>query len=268
MLGRDVLALRTSPEPSHLRRVFSTDVAFGTLSRTRPLASRLSVPARDSDIVDRSKMVRKGEYLERAVVVPHGDSSLDALYHRGTERPSVLIVPPHPDEGSMEVPAVAEIAWALARAGHPTLRFNYPGVAGSPGAFSAAEASAAVAAASVHLQLCAVSKERPSVEADPLWLTVGGGAIIAAPRMDEARSLMMVGPPLDVWPLLKSLPNGIRAVIAECDVNREPAVEAAQQCANARIRVVVGAEPSFQKGLVELGRAVVETLKDLAGRAL
>jgi predicted alpha/beta-hydrolase family hydrolase len=77
-------------------------------------------------------MVLAGQFLERSVVV--GD--FDALYHRGTRDPPCAIAAPHPAlGGSMLSPVVAELAWALTRAGHPTMRFDYRGV-GAPGGVS------------------------------------------------------------------------------------------------------------------------------------
>src|ERR1700704_3716687 len=76
-------------------------------------------------------MVLAGQYLERSAVV----GGLDALYHRGTREPPCAIAAPHPAlGGSMVSPVVAELAWALTRAGHPTLRFDYRGVGASRGA--------------------------------------------------------------------------------------------------------------------------------------
>src|SRR2546422_11402357 len=76
-------------------------------------------------------MVLSGQYLERSVVV----GELDALYHRGTREPPCVIAAPHPAlGGSMLSPVVAELAWALTRAGHPTMRFDYRGVGASRGA--------------------------------------------------------------------------------------------------------------------------------------
>ncbi|HET9754849.1 MAG TPA: hypothetical protein VFP52_17885, partial [Myxococcales bacterium] len=75
-------------------------------------------------------MVLPGQYLERSVVV--GD--LDALYHRGERGPPCVLAAPHPAMGgSMTSPVIAELAWALTRAGHPTLRFDYRGVGASRG---------------------------------------------------------------------------------------------------------------------------------------
>src|SRR5437764_5567452 len=75
-------------------------------------------------------MVLSGQYLERSVVV----GELDALYHRGQRAPPCAIASPHPAlGGSMLSPVVAELAWALTRAGHPTMRFDYRGVGASRG---------------------------------------------------------------------------------------------------------------------------------------
>src|SRR3954466_7265194 len=78
-------------------------------------------------------MVLPGQYLERSVVI--GD--LDALYHRGRRDPPCVIASPHPAMGgSMVSPVIAELAWALSRAGHATMRFNYRGVGASHGVTS------------------------------------------------------------------------------------------------------------------------------------
>src|SRR5207253_7708684 len=75
-------------------------------------------------------MVLPGQYLERSVVV----GELDALYHRGKREPPCVLASPHPAlGGSMIAPVIAELAWALTRAGHPTLRFDYRGIGASRG---------------------------------------------------------------------------------------------------------------------------------------
>lgn len=79
-------------------------------------------------------MVLAGQYLERSVVVRSGELTLDALYHRGSREPACVLASPHPAlGGSMTAPVIAELAWALTRAGHATLRFDYRGVGASQG---------------------------------------------------------------------------------------------------------------------------------------
>src|SRR5262245_41829259 len=81
-------------------------------------------------------MVRRGEYLERAVVLEGEVGPIEGLYHRGSKRPPMLILPGDPlDGGSMEVAMIAELAYQVTRRGHPTLRINYRGVGASGGKF-------------------------------------------------------------------------------------------------------------------------------------
>jgi alpha/beta superfamily hydrolase len=77
-------------------------------------------------------VVRKGQVLERMTVIPLGDQVLEGLFHRGRNDPPVVLVPPHPSlGGNMDSAVLSELVWALARAGHSTLRFNYRGVGAS-----------------------------------------------------------------------------------------------------------------------------------------
>src|SRR5579871_5935855 len=79
-------------------------------------------------------MVLKGQFLERPALIPVGSLMLEGVWHRGQRAPPLLVLPPPPDEGGgMDHVAAAEVAWAVAHAGHPVLRFNFRGVAASQG---------------------------------------------------------------------------------------------------------------------------------------
>jgi pimeloyl-ACP methyl ester carboxylesterase len=79
-------------------------------------------------------MVAKGQFLERPALIPVDGLVLEGLWHRGPQIPSLLILSPLPEDGgSMDHVLAAELAWASAQAGHPSLRFNYRGVGGSQG---------------------------------------------------------------------------------------------------------------------------------------
>jgi hypothetical protein len=80
-------------------------------------------------------MVLKGQFLERPTLIPlDGGLVLEGVSHRGELRPGLLVLPPPPIEGSgMDHVVGAELAFAVSRHGHPTLRFNYRGVGGSQG---------------------------------------------------------------------------------------------------------------------------------------
>ncbi|MEL7370178.1 MAG: hypothetical protein AAFN74_14765 [Myxococcota bacterium] len=206
-------------------------------------------------------MVRRGEFLERSVVIPHRQATLDGLFHRGRGSSAVLIAPPHPDRGSMEVPIIAELAWALARAGHPTLRFNYPGVGASPGAFSASEALDALRSAAEHLTLSAGESDGSRL----IGAAVGWGAEVLAQFEAPWRAVLLVQPPVQVWSQFEHHDGPVAAFIAAGDVDdyRQAMHEAAAGRPRSRVVVIQDADEAFRAGLVQLGHDVVDALTAL-----
>jgi len=199
-------------------------------------------------------MVRRGEYLERAVVIP-GGPPLEGLYHRGKRAPGILIAPPHPERGGMEMALIAELAWALTRSGHATLRFNYEGVGASAGTFEPTRAGEAAARAFEHLQA--------SVPGPVAGVGVGlGGPVLAEvlgghpdalvlwvlPQLEALREFDPAGLPGGAWVVLAAgAPKALRSA-AEAWAQGHP---------RGHLITVAGADPTFTKGLVELGRAAV-----------
>src|SRR5512137_2830631 len=83
-------------------------------------------------------MVQAGQYLERPALVVAEGATLEALYHRGTRPPALLLCPPLRGPG-MDEPLLAEIAWAAARDGRAALRFQHRGRGASQTAIEVAE---------------------------------------------------------------------------------------------------------------------------------
>lgn len=201
-------------------------------------------------------MVRKGEYLERAVIIPAPHGALEGLYHRGDQAPPLLIVPMHPlEQGSMESALIAELAWAVTRRGHATLRFNYRGVGASAGRFLEEHALPNARAAAAHL--------RETCGAETLAVAgFGFGAKIARALADEdeaIETLVAVSPEPAV---LNEFRRELLVVIAESE---DPAVKEdlkarARALPNARVAVIPAADRAFVRGLVELGRVVADAL--------
>lgn len=197
------------------------------------------------------------------MVVPGGPAPIEGLFHRGARRPPLLIAPPHPGAGSMESPIVAELAWAATRAGHPTLRLNYPGVGASGGAFSSEAALDATRLAAEHLAL--------TTGAEAVALAgLGFGAEVVV-QLAAERVRAGLGPPLVVLvaPQVGIDLAGLRGagvellfVVAEGDdaARREALRGRAAELRDGRLAVIPGADPAFVRGLVELGRVVAEAL--------
>jgi uncharacterized protein len=201
-------------------------------------------------------VVRRGEYLERAVVIPGAEGALEGLYHRGRGRTGILILPPAPDEGgSMEGPIIAELAWALTRAGHPTLRFNYGGVGASAVTTRGRREDAELALA--HLSDCAPGAE--------LGLCgVGLGAALAAELGAERAfdALFLIMPDVEQLPARVEATASVVVALPQLGEAGQRAQARAWGEAAARDFRLVSiprADLGFIRGLVELGQAAAET---------
>jgi alpha/beta superfamily hydrolase len=228
-------------------------------------------------------MVLKGQFLERSVFVQSGGLVLDALFHRGTRPPACAIASPHPARGggSMVAPAVAELAWALTQAGHPTLRFDYRGVGASQGKSRQVESVDALGPLR-RIDPVGLADEVADLRAacDQLAASVGAGmplccigysfgAAVALQAAKDARiaRLVLVAPPtaLADFDPLGELRKPVLVVCAHQDplsdsraLGRllEPLGEL------GLLEVIPHADHGFRRGLPELGRSVAAWLRD------
>ena len=199
-------------------------------------------------------MVLAGQFLERPALVACGELTLEGLYHRGRRAPALLVCPPL-DGGGMDAAAVAELAWASARAGHPSLRFQHRGIGASQGEADLAFAVEDAAAALAHL-----AEGGPGLVAAA---GVGSGcatALALAARAPRALcGLALIAPPVGALaggkaralPMLLLLPEGGRAP-------RRGTLPA-----GARFERVPGADAAVRSGLPAMGRSVAAWLESL-----
>ena len=207
-------------------------------------------------------MVQRGQFLERSVVVKSGELSLDALYHRGRRAPPCVIAAPHPAlGGSMAVPAIAELAWALTRAGFPTLRFDYRGVGASRGRSRHPAGAARIANVDDELQDLRAAVEQlvqstRAQDACVVGYSFGAAVALAAARDAKVSRLVLIAPPTTAWDFsaLASLDKPLLVVCAHddalCDRSR------LKLAAGAQLAVIAHADHSFRRGLQELGKTV------------
>jgi alpha/beta superfamily hydrolase len=197
-------------------------------------------------------MVMRGQYLERPTVVQVGDLGLEALYHRGNRSPAVLVLPPLGEGGGspMELPIVAEMAWALHRAKRPTVRFNPRGLGASQGRSGGGEQWLEDAAAA----LAQLRDNAPALAT--AIVAIGGSAETALriARQDGAvRAIACIAPPpalrrlLHQGPLPPTLllfPEGQRW---EGEESRSPLLRFAE---------IPGTDAQFLRGLPLFGQAM------------
>ena len=212
-------------------------------------------------------MVLAGQYLERAVTVKSGELTLDALYHRGAVEPPCLLASPHPAlGGSMTAPVIAELAWALTRAGHATLRFDYRGVGASQGITRHPPGSLRIAALDDELadlfaaadQLCATAA---SESLCAIGYSFGAAVVLAAARDPRISRVILVAPPTTLadFSALSTLDKPALVVCAHHD----PLCDRARLQPGSRgaVEVVPHSDHSFRRGLTELGKLCAAWLR-------
>lgn len=208
-------------------------------------------------------MVQRGEYLERMTLIQSGALTLEGLYHRGTAAPPLLLAPPHPRYGgSMDSPVLAEIAWAVTRAGHATLRFNYRGVGASQGEWSGGDGEEADTEAAMDLLRQTATHPRVAL----CGYSFGAGlALRISARRKEVSHLVLIAPPAQMTNLglLGKTRARITVVCGHQDLLLDlAALRAALEPLEDRasLEVIAGADHVFTRGLTDVGKAVVAAL--------
>ncbi|MFZ5469151.1 MAG: alpha/beta hydrolase [Myxococcota bacterium] len=214
-------------------------------------------------------MVTKGQFLERPTLIPVGDLVLEGLSHRGQACPPLLVLPPSPSEGgSMDHVLCAEVVWAAAQAGHPTLRFNFRGVGASQGQRANGETLLADAQAALRLLEENTGTPRVAVAAVDGTSTTAKRLAKEHPALAGLCFIAPVGlRPEDLLRL--ELPVCV-VVAEEDDTLPRAALAAAVAEQGGTLEVVERADARFHRSLPQVGKAVVRFLRrlDEGGSAL
>ncbi|MBZ4335183.1 alpha/beta hydrolase [Corallococcus interemptor] len=210
-------------------------------------------------------MVQKGQFLERSTLIPVGSDGavMEGTVHRGQKSPPLLILPPRPEEGGgMDHVVAAELAFAVARAGFPTLRFNHRGVGASQGVRGTGGALVEDAEAAMRVAL-----ENAGTTALAVASLHGGARVALAlqERHPAVGGLCLVAPEVDPLSLVRlSCPL---LVIVGAQDTRVPraALAAAVAEAGGDLEVIDDAGATFHRNLPQVGRAAAAWLQRLSG---
>ncbi|HLT30078.1 MAG TPA: alpha/beta hydrolase [Myxococcaceae bacterium] len=208
-------------------------------------------------------MVMPGQFLERPALIPVDAWVLEGVSHRGTRRPPLLILPPSPAEGgSMDHVVGAELAWAVTREDHPTLRFNHRGIGASQG-------EPGDAAAWVEDVRAAMTVASENAGGAPVALAALGAsvqtalaALDAAPERVAGLCLISPGPLSPDALRHRRLPMLMVLGTAEPTQGRLPLATALAE-ASGRLELVEDADATWTRGLPALGRIVARWLRSL-----
>jgi alpha/beta superfamily hydrolase len=150
----------------------------------------------------------------------------------------------------MDAAPVAELAWAAAQAGHPSLRFQHRGVGASQGEPDPSRAAEDAGAALAHLADTTAGRIAVAGVGDGAETALSLGR--AHPEIDR---IALVAPPR---PPATSAPAGARVLVLLPEERAgEAAAMAAALGARGAVEIVAGADALFRAGLPQLGRAVV-----------
>lgn len=200
-------------------------------------------------------MVMSGQYLERPAVIDAGDVTLEGLYHRGRRAPPLLLCPPLGEGGGMDAPPLAEMAWAAARAGHASLRFNHRGRGASQGTSDPARALDDAEAARRHLE---ETSRHGRVAVAGLGSGCATALALARSRPDIARLVLVAPaspPPGAVGPVVLALLPELSHAVVRRDW------EEVVTPMGGRVEIVPGADALFRVGLPLVGRRAVEWIE-------
>lgn len=204
---------------------------------------------------------------ERAVtILLDGEQgiALDGLFmaSRETDAGGVVIAPPHPlYGGSMDSPVVSEIAWACARAGLASLRFNWRGVGASGGTSSGDADHARADYAAALAQLASTVPGRLLAAGYSFGAAAAVRAVAEEPRV---RGLILVAPPpalLDRAALAARRRDVLILGGENDEIAAAAALEAiARELPRARFVRIDEADHFFGAGLADVGREITKWL--------
>ncbi len=201
-------------------------------------------------------MVQKGEFLERPALIAVEDLWLEGLYHRGDDRPGLLICPPSVGEIGMDAPPVAELAFQTARSGRASLRFQHRGFGASQGQPDPSKVLADAIAAQLHLEAC-VEAQRVDVAG---YLSGAHTALGVARESRRIQHVVLIAPPT----LLDLTGVEDRRVLVVLAGSQGPSERDAWKKhlkgLDARVELIEGADQRFLRGLPILGEKVVAWL--------
>lgn len=214
-------------------------------------------------------MVQKGQFLERPTLIPVGEGAepvvMEGMSHRGAQRPPLLIIPPQPEFGSgMDHVVAAEVVWAAARKGFPTVRFNHRGVGGSQGLPGRGGALVEDAAAALQLVL----ENTGAAQAAVVAVASGAATAVAlAERDPKVAGLCLVSPSVIDPEVLPQVKVPLLVVLGEEeDRARRGRWSQAAQEAGGTLELIPGTDASYRRNLPEVGRWAVHFLSSLSSR--
>jgi uncharacterized protein len=206
-------------------------------------------------------VVNQGQFLERPAIIAVGDCVLDGLWHRGAGRPPLLIIPPPPNQGSMHHPVLAELAWAAATSGFPTLRFDFRGVGASQGAPRGPAERLTDAEAALRLL------EENTGVARAALASFGASAetLLALHRLHSSiAGLCFVSPAGLSTSELALPPVPVIAIVGGRDGSIAPPAWAPSISeARGQLEIIPAADRNFDRNLPEVGKALVRWLLQL-----